>query len=61
MRACSIVEKADGVLVNAATNEPFGYRDACVQLDPHVGRNAAAATATQAAVAGFVRTLFALK
>ena len=61
VRNCSIVEKADGVLVNAATNGPFGYGDACVQLDPHVGRNAAAATATQTAVAGFVRTLFGLK
>lgn len=61
VRNCSIVEKADGVLVNAATDQPFTYRDACVQLDPHVGRNAAAATATQAAVAEFVRTLFALK
>ena len=61
VRNCSIVEKADGVLVNAATNEPFSYRDACVQLDPHVGRNAAAATATEVAVAEFVRTLFALK
>ena len=61
VRNCSIVEKADGVLVNAATNEPFSYRDACVQLDPHVGRNAAAAMATQQAVAEFVRTLFALK
>jgi dienelactone hydrolase len=61
VRNCSLVEKADGVLVNAATNEPFSYRDACVQLDPQVGRNAAAATATQAAVTEFVRTLFALK
>jgi len=61
VRNCSIVEKADGMLVNAATNEPFSYRDACVQLDPHVGRNAAAATATQTAVAEFVRTLFAPK
>jgi len=61
VRNCSIVEKADGVLVNVATNEPFSYRDACVQLDPHVGRNAAAAMATQVAVAEFVRALFALK
>ena len=55
------MEKANGVLVNAATNAPFGYGDACVQLDPHVGRNAAAADATRTAVAEFVRTLFALK
>ena len=61
VRNCSIVEKADGVLANAATGEPFTYRDACVQLDPHVGRNAAAASAAQAAVGAFVRTLFVLK
>jgi dienelactone hydrolase len=61
VRDCSIVEKADGVLVNAATSQPFSYQDACVQLDPHVGRNAAAATAAQTAVAEFVRTLFVLK
>jgi dienelactone hydrolase len=61
VRNCSIVEKVDGVLVNAATNAPFGYGDACVQLDPQVGRNAAAAEATRVAVAEFVRTLFALK
>lgn len=61
VRNCSIVEKADGVLVNAATGEPFTYRDTCVQLDPHVGRNDAAATATQKAVAEFVRSVFALK
>ena len=61
VRDCSIVEKADGVLVNAATGQPFSYHDACVQLDPHVGRKAAAATAAQTAVAEFIRTLFVLK
>lgn len=61
VRNCSIEEKTDGVLVNAATGAPFGYGDACVQLDPQVGRNAAAATATQAAVGTFTRTLFGLK
>ena len=61
VRACTIKEGPAGVLVNTATGAPFAYTDACVQLDPHVGRNAAAATAAQAAVGDFVRTLFELK
>ena len=61
VRACTIKEGPAGVLVNTATGAPFAYTDACVQLDPHVGRNAAATTAAQAAVGDFVRTLFKLK
>jgi len=61
VRACTIKEGPTGVLVNTATGAPFAYTDACVQLDPHVGRNAAAAAAAQAAVGDFVRTLFKLK
>lgn len=60
VRACTIKEGPTGVLVNTATGAPFAYTDACVQLDPHVGRNASAATAAQAAVGDFVRTLFKL-
>jgi dienelactone hydrolase len=59
VRACTIKEGPAGMLVNTATGSPFAYTDACVQLDPHVGRDAKAAAATQAAVAEFVRTLFA--
>lgn len=61
VRACTIKEGPAGVLVNTATGAPFAYTDACVQLDPHVGRNAAATAAAQAAVGDFVRTLFKLK
>jgi dienelactone hydrolase len=61
VRACTIKEGPTGVLVNTATGTPFAYTDACVQLDPHVGRNAAAAAAAQVAVGDFVRTLFKLK
>ncbi|SEO95985.1 Dienelactone hydrolase [Rhodospirillales bacterium URHD0017] len=61
VRACTIKEGPAGVLVNTATGSPFAYTDTCVQLDPHVGRNAAAATAAQAAVGEFVRALFKLK
>jgi dienelactone hydrolase len=61
VRACTIKEGPAGVLVNSATGAPFAYTDACVQLDPHVGRNVAATAAAQEAVAEFVRTLFKLK
>jgi dienelactone hydrolase len=61
VRACTIKEGPTGVLVNTATGSPFAYTDACVQSDPHVGRNAAAAAAAQVAVDDFVRTLFKLK
>jgi dienelactone hydrolase len=57
VRACTIKEGPAGVLVNTATGSPFAYTDACVQLDPHVGRNAEAAAAAQAAVGAFIRTL----
>jgi dienelactone hydrolase len=61
VRACTIKEGPAGVLVNPATGAPFAYTDACVQLDPHVGRNVVATAAAQAAVSDFVRTLFKLK
>lgn len=61
VRVCTIKEGPAGVLVNSATGAPFAYTDACVQLDPHVGRNAAATAASQTAVGEFVRTLFKLK
>jgi len=61
VRACTIKEEPAGVLVNTATAAPFAYTDACVQHGPHVGRNAAATSAAQAAVGDFVRTLFKLK
>ena len=61
VRACTIKEGPAGVLMNTASGAPFAYTDACVQLDPHVGRNAAATASAQAAVGDFVRTLFKLK
>ncbi len=61
VRACTIKEGPAGVLVNTATGAPFAYTDACVRLDPHVGRNTAATIAAQTAVGDFVRTLFKLK
>jgi hypothetical protein len=59
VRACTIKEGTAGVLVNTATDAPFAYTDACVQLT-----RMSAATLPQprqAAVGDFVRTLFKLK
>jgi dienelactone hydrolase len=61
VRDCAIKEADGGVLVNAATNKPFTYQDACVKLDPHVGGNAAATAAARAAVLDTLRDVFKLK
>src|SRR5580692_8526831 len=37
VRNCSIREEPEGLLINAATRQPFTYKDPCVELDPHLG------------------------
>lgn len=59
-RACTLKEEPVGSVVNVATGQPFTYRDACVQTDPHIGYNEAAANATRKAVTDLVRTVFKL-
>jgi dienelactone hydrolase len=59
-RNCTIREGEAGVLMNAATNAPFGYKDACIELNPHVGGNPATAEAARKAVSDFLRTLLKL-
>jgi hypothetical protein len=49
------------VLLNVATSQPFSYKDDCVQLNPHVGGNAAATQAARIAVTDFVRRVFKLE
>jgi dienelactone hydrolase len=61
VRRCRIREDATGVLVNAETGERFTYRDACVELGPSVGYDAAATAAARDAVKDFLRSLFAVK
>jgi dienelactone hydrolase len=61
VRDCAIKEADGGVLINASTNQPFTYQDACVKLNPHVGGNAAATTAARAAVLDTLRDVFKLK
>jgi dienelactone hydrolase len=59
-RNCHITEGEGGVLMNADTNAPFGYKDACIELNPHVGGNPATAEAARKAVSDFLQALFKL-
>jgi dienelactone hydrolase len=59
-RNCHIREGEGGVLVNADTQAPFGYQDACIELNPHVGGNPATAEAARKAVSDFLQALFKL-
>jgi dienelactone hydrolase len=57
-RNCHIRESEGGVLMNADTKSPFGYKDACIEFNPHVGGNPATAEAARKAVSDFLQTLF---
>ena len=59
-RNCHIREGEGGVLMNADTQQPFGYKDACIELNPHVGGNPATAEEARKAVSDFVQALFKL-
>jgi len=59
-RNCHIREGEGGVLMNADTQAPFGYKDACIELNPHVGGNPATAEAARKAVSDFLQVLFKL-
>jgi dienelactone hydrolase len=61
VRGCKIREAEGGVLLNVSTSQPFSYKDDCVQLNPHVGGNAAATQAARVAVTDFVRQVFRLE
>jgi dienelactone hydrolase len=61
VRGCKIREAEGGVLLNVSTSQPFTYKDDCVQLNPHVGGNAAATQAARVAVTEFVRQVFKLE
>jgi dienelactone hydrolase len=59
-RHCHIREGEGGVLINADTDKPFGYSDACIELNPHVGGNPATAEQARNAVSEFLRIVFNL-
>ena len=61
VRGCRIREAEGGVLLNVSTQQPFSYKDECVQLNPHVGGNAEATQAARLAVTDFVRQVFKLE
>lgn len=60
VRNCNIRESGDGVLINAATNQPFTYKDDCIAYGPHLGYDPVAARAATASLTSFLKTLFAL-
>jgi dienelactone hydrolase len=58
VRRCAIREEAQGVLINTATGQPFTYKDACVEQNPHVGYDPAATETAKQAVKEFLFGLF---
>jgi dienelactone hydrolase len=60
VRNCAIREEPKGILINTATHEPFSYKDACVEQNPHVGYDAAATAAAKTAVKEILRAAFKL-
>jgi dienelactone hydrolase len=60
-RACTLKEEANGIVINVSTGQPFTYKDPCVETDPHLGYNEAAAKATQKAVKEQLRAAFRLE
>jgi dienelactone hydrolase len=59
-RNCHLKEGEGGVLMNADTKAPFSYKDACIELNPHVGGNPATAAEARKAVSDFLLALFKL-
>jgi len=59
-RHCHLTEGEGGVLMNADTQAPFTYKDACIELNPHVGGNPATAEQARKAVTEFLQALFKL-
>lgn len=60
VRHCSIREEPEGLLINAATKQPFTYKDPCVELDPHLGTDLAATADAKMRVKAFLRSVFKL-
>jgi dienelactone hydrolase len=59
-RNCHLREGEGGVLMNADTQAPFSYKDACIELNPHVGGNPATAEQARKAVSDFLQALLKL-
>ena len=61
VRHCTILEEPKGMLINAASKQPFSYKDACVEQNPHVNHDAEATAAAMVAVKDFVQKTFKLE
>jgi len=61
VRNCKIAEEPKGVLINAASKQPFTYKDPCVETDPHVNYDAEATRAAHIAVKDFLRATFKME
>jgi dienelactone hydrolase len=61
VRNCRIAEAPKGVLINVASKQPFTYKDACVERDPHVNHDAEATEAATNAVKSLLKTAFKLE
>jgi dienelactone hydrolase len=59
-RNCHLREGEGGVLMNADTQAPFSYKDACIELNPHVGGNPTTAQEARKAVSDFLQALLKL-
>jgi dienelactone hydrolase len=60
VRHCVIKEVPRGVLIDEATHQPFSYKDACVELNPHLGSDAAATADARMRVRGLLKAVFKL-
>ena len=60
VRNCTIREEPVGVLINAATKEPFTYKDACVERGPHIGHDPEATRQATQAVKPIVQSVLKL-
>ena len=61
VRNCRIAEEPKGILINAVSKQPFTYKDACVETDPHVNYDAEATRAAHIAVKDFLRATFKME
>jgi dienelactone hydrolase len=60
VRNCSIEERADGLLINTDTKQPFAYTDACVVHGAHTGHDPLATQEVKLAVEKLFKSVFQL-
>jgi dienelactone hydrolase len=60
-RHCQLAEGDDHQIINRETQKPFTYSDTCVEKDPTLAYNEAAATQARIFVRDFLTEIFRLK